>query len=73
MKYMFQSLVQYMVYQPAISVEVSLFILIYDLEMVLFQFGSVLAAIVYRALQKLEIELTKFLISSMPNVSSFIS
>ena len=53
MKYMFQNLVQYMVYQSASECRSEPVYSDPQLELVLFQFETVSAGVVYRAVQKL--------------------
>ena len=60
MKYMFQNLVQYAVYQSASGCRSEFVYSDLWLELVLFQFDTVLAVVVYMAVQKLEIELSNF-------------
>ena len=80
MKYRFQNLLQYMVYQSASGCMSEPVYSDLWPELVLFQFDTVLAAVVYRAVQELDIEQIlllftniKLLFLSLLHVTSFIS
>ena len=57
---MFQNVAQYMFYQSASGCKSQPVYSDLWLELVLFQFDTVLAAVMYKAVQKLEIELWDF-------------
>ena len=55
-KYIFQNLVQHVVYESATGSRSEPVYSDLQLELILFQFDTVLTAVVYKAVQKLEIE-----------------